>query len=252
MSFILEALKRVEREREAAGQLRLGAVQRLRTPRRVVWPWVFCTALAVNAGVVWTLWRPLPPSAEGVGPPKTPPAPTAVAGDKAGPKTAEAGHRTATPERFDPPHGDRPHGRRKSELVRQRGQSAASPLGVPPRPRVELPRTPAPEPIAAAEPSPSAPALVRAKPQPADPAVGTAVRDVLPLWIQMPAEWRAAVPDLSINLMAYSQDPSERLVHIKGQRYTEGELVEGKLKIEEITREGVILGYQGRRCLLPR
>ena len=43
MSFILEALKRVEREREAAGQSRLGAVQRLPTPRRFVWPWVFCS-----------------------------------------------------------------------------------------------------------------------------------------------------------------------------------------------------------------
>jgi len=28
--------------------------------------------------------------------------------------------------------------------------------------------------------------------------------------------------------------------------------VEGKLEIEKITREGVILSYQGRRCLLPR
>ena len=101
MSFILEALKRVEREREAAGQPRLGAVQRLRTPRRFVWPWVFCIALAANAGVVWTLWHPVPPTAEGVGPPMTPPAPAAVAGDQAGPKTAEAGHRTATPEPFE-------------------------------------------------------------------------------------------------------------------------------------------------------
>jgi hypothetical protein len=70
--------------------------------------------------------------------------------------------------------------------------------------------------------------------------------------MQMPAEWRAAVPDLSINLMAYSQEPSERLVYIKGQRYTEGQRVEGKLTIEKITREGVILSYHGRRCLLPR
>ncbi|MGH8566671.1 MAG: hypothetical protein ACREXU_01320, partial [Gammaproteobacteria bacterium] len=73
MSIILEALTRVEREREARGQPRLGAVQRLRTPRRFVWPWVFCIALAVNAGVVWTLWHPVPPTAEGVGPPMTPP-----------------------------------------------------------------------------------------------------------------------------------------------------------------------------------
>ena len=252
MSFILEALKRVEREREAAGQPRLGAVQRLPTPRRFVWPWVFCIALAVNAGVVWTLWHPVPPTAEGVGAPITPPSPAAVAGDKAGPKTAEAGHRTAKPEPLDQPYGDQPHGRRKSEPVRPRGETAASPLGAPPRPRDEVPRTPAPEPIVAAEPSASEPAAARGKLPPADPTPATAVRDVLPLWMQMPAEWRAAVPDLSINLMAYSQDPSERLVYIKGHRYTEGELVEGKLTIEKITREGVILSYQGRRCLLPR
>lgn len=247
MSFILEALKKVEREREAAGQPRLGAVQRLPTPRRFVWPWVFCIALAVNAGVVWTLWHPAPPMAEGMGPSMTPPSPAAVAGDKAGPKIAETGHRTAKPEPFD-----QPHGRRKSDPVRPRGETAASPLGAPPRPRDEEPRTAAPEPIVAAEPSTSEPAAMRGKLPPADPTPTTAVRDILPLWMQMPAEWRAAVPDLSINLMAYSQDPSERLVYIKGLRYREGELVEGKLKIEKITREGVILSYQDRRCLLPR
>ena len=64
MSFILEALKKVEREREATGQPRLGAVQRVRTPRRSIWPWAFCIALAVNAGVVWTLWHPVPPTAK--------------------------------------------------------------------------------------------------------------------------------------------------------------------------------------------
>ncbi|MGQ0594425.1 MAG: general secretion pathway protein GspB [Gammaproteobacteria bacterium] len=274
MSFILEALKRVEREREERGQPRLGAVQRLRTPRRLVWPWLFCIALAVNAGVVWTLWRPAPPTAEGMGPPwaptrgaptvslpapptandveppMTPPAPAAVAGDKAGPK--EAGHRSAKPEPLDQPYDDQPHGRRKSDPERPRGKTIAPPLGAPPRPRDDSPRTPAPAPIVAAEPSTSEPPAARGKLQPADPAPAAAVRDVLPLWMQMPAEWRAAVPDLSINLMAYSQDPSERLVYIKGHRYTEGELVEGKLKIEEITREGVVLSFQGSRCLLPR
>jgi general secretion pathway protein B len=249
MSFILEALKRVEREREAVALPRLGTVQRLPTPRRFVWPWVFCIALAVNAGVVWTLWHPVPPTAEGVRAPMTPPAPAAVAGDKAGPKTAETGHWTAKPEPLDQSYSDQPHGRRKSDPVRPRGKTAPSPLRAPPRPP---PKTPAPEPIVAAEPSISEPAAVRGEPQPADPAPPTAVQDVLPLWMQMPAEWRAAVPDLSINLMAYSQDPSERLVYIKGQRYTEGERVEGKIEIEEITREGVILSYQGRRCLLPR
>jgi general secretion pathway protein B len=252
MSFILEALKRVEREREAVGQPRLGAVERLRTPRRFVWPWVFCIALAVNAGVVFTLWHPVPPTAEGVGPPITPPSPAAVAGDQAGPQTGEAGHQTATPEPLDRPYGDRPHSRRKSDPVRPRDETAPSPLGAPSRPRDEVLRTPAPEPIVAAEPAASEPATVRGKLPPADLGPATAVRDVLPLWMQMPAEWRDAVPDLSINLMAYSQDPSERLVYIKGHRYTEGELVEGKLTIEKITPEGVILSYQGRRCLLPR
>ncbi len=68
----------------------------------------------------------------------------------------------------------------------------------------------------------------------------------------MPAEFRSQVPDLAVNLMAYAQDPSERLVYINNRRYQEGELVEGKLKIDAITREGVVLSYQGRRCLLPR
>ena len=84
-----------------------------------------------------------------------------------------------------------------------------------------------------------------------NPAPATAVRDVLPLWMQMPAEWRDAVPDLSNRPHRLFQEPSERLVYIKGHRYTEGELVEGKLTIEKITREGVILSYRAGAVCYP-
>jgi general secretion pathway protein B len=224
MSFILEALKKVEREREAAGPRSLGAVQRISPPRRPVWPWVVGLALVVNAGVLWTLWRP----AEQIGPAKEM-APAAPTSETTEPRPVDAGPAKR------PPKPERPKARR-----------AAAPEAVaPPRPRPVLPKPPPAAPITA--PEPPAPAA-ESTPAVAAPAGG----ETLPLFIQMPADFRAQVKDLAINLMAYSDEPSERLVYINSHRYTEGERVEGKLQIEAITREGVVLSHQGKRCLLPR
>ncbi|MGH8510450.1 MAG: general secretion pathway protein GspB, partial [Gammaproteobacteria bacterium] len=58
-------------------------------------------------------------------------------------------------------------------------------------------------------------------------------------------------PDLKVSLMAYAPNPAERLVYINNRRYVEGDVIEGKLKIEAITRRGVVQSYDGERILLP-
>jgi len=40
-------------------------------------------------------------------------------------------------------------------------------------------------------------------------------------------------------------------VYIKNRRYVEGDVIEGKLRVETITRKGVVLSYDGERFLLP-
>ncbi len=47
-------------------------------------------------------------------------------------------------------------------------------------------------------------------------------------------------------------DPAKRAVFINGRRYTQGaQIAEGPV-VEEITREGAVLSYRGRRFVLPR
>jgi len=72
----------------------------------------------------------------------------------------------------------------------------------------------------------------------------------VPLLDEMPVEFRSALPSVHIDLLAYYADPAERMVLINQRRYAEGELVEGKLKVEEIVNGGVILSFAGQRFLL--
>lgn len=62
----------------------------------------------------------------------------------------------------------------------------------------------------------------------------------------------AGLPELSVDLHIYTDDPAKRAVFINGRRYTQGDsIVEGP-RIEEITRDGAVLNYRGQRFLLPR
>lgn len=80
--------------------------------------------------------------------------------------------------------------------------------------------------------------------------VPTRPENSVPLLDEMPVEFRTALPSMHIDLLAYYDDPAGRMVLINRRRYTEGELVEGKLKLEEIIHSGVILSFAGQRFLL--
>ncbi len=65
-------------------------------------------------------------------------------------------------------------------------------------------------------------------------------------------EAATGLPQLTIDLHIYADNPAKRAVFINGRRYTQGaRLAEGPV-VEEITREGAVLSYHGRRFLLPR
>jgi general secretion pathway protein B len=60
------------------------------------------------------------------------------------------------------------------------------------------------------------------------------------------------LPELTVDLHIYSQDPAKRAVFINGRRYVQGDhLAEGPV-VEQITPEGAMLSFRGRRFLLPR
>lgn len=60
------------------------------------------------------------------------------------------------------------------------------------------------------------------------------------------------LPELSVDLHVFTTDPAKRAVFINGRRYTQGARIAEGPVVEEITPEGAVLSYRGRRFQLPR
>ncbi len=66
------------------------------------------------------------------------------------------------------------------------------------------------------------------------------------------AQGAAGLPELIVDLHVYTDNPAKRAVFINGRRYIQGaKILEGPV-VEEITKDGAVLSYHGRRFLLPR
>lgn len=94
-------------------------------------------------------------------------------------------------------------------------------------------------------------------PPPAEPQ--SAVREqpvrttlVVPTIFEVIADGSIVLPDLHLDIHVYSEVPEDRFVFINMSKQREkSQLSEGPL-VEEITPEGVILAYRGKSFLLPR
>ena len=78
------------------------------------------------------------------------------------------------------------------------------------------------------------------------------VYDMPPPIEDLPAQATAGLPELSVDLHIYADDPAKRAVFINGKRYQRGNVLAEGPTVEEINREGVVLSYRGQRFLLPR
>ena len=85
---------------------------------------------------------------------------------------------------------------------------------------------------------------------PADEPAPTAAAGNLPRADDMTA--RGALPELRLELHVWSSKPQERFVFVNGRRYREGDTTADGATVEEITREGVIMNSGGNRFLLSR
>jgi general secretion pathway protein B len=63
---------------------------------------------------------------------------------------------------------------------------------------------------------------------------------------------RGTVPELRLELHVWSTKPQERFVFVNGRRYREGETTAEGAAVEEITPDGVIMNSGGNRFLLSR
>lgn len=61
---------------------------------------------------------------------------------------------------------------------------------------------------------------------------------------------REAMEAMNMSILSYSDNKAERLVFINGRKYVEGDTIEGNYLLESITQEGAVLSYRGERAVL--
>ena len=218
MSFILDALKKSENERQAQVSTEFSTVTGpAGTPRAPRWLWLLGALLVVNLVVVAGLL--VQPDAEPPAPASSLPASSPPVEKQATPTPAPA-----APDPV-PTFADRVEEARRA------------------RPVVETPEV-------AAEPAPQEPVANRT---PGTPAPVAQARDgiaALPTLMELQVNGDLSLPPLHIDLHVYNDDPARRFVSINMSKYRERETLREGPTVREITREGVILDYQGRSFAL--
>ena len=262
MSFILDALKKSENERQRqAGPGFATIPESAGARRRRIWPIVVIALLAINLVIIGAVLMRQKPAGAPVG--------TST-------QTASVSQQRATAQPR-PARGTEPAPPRPAAMpptvpgdARQSGTPAmppAAPGGERDREVRSLAeeaapeRTPAPpaagavaaddtvatrtgsEPARAAA-APARSTTARASGSPAPPA------ETLPTANDLRVEGFLTGPPLHLDLHVYYPDPQRRVVFISGAKYREGDTVKGGAVVREIVPEGVVLEERGRRYVL--
>lgn len=145
------------------------------------------------------------------------------------------------------------------ELAAQPSPEPAPPA-LPPAPVVQIVPVPVPAPAAAAVPTPAPAAQPARRAQlPAESAGAAAAPEPeqdspltrpLPL-AQLPLDLRQSLPPLAVGGSVYSDDAAARFVMINGQVLREGESPAAGVSIERIDPKAVILRWRGLRIEVP-
>jgi len=242
MSYILEALKKAEQQRE------IGQVPRIDSEHEPAaaglssrWVMIVVLILLINAGLLLVLFWP-----DGS---------TGVSRSVAmSPDVSPGTRATALPEaqRAD-----------SSDIVPDPVTGAGVQLGrenamVQPQPAVQA-SAPlvAPQPVPQAIEVPSAaipvvpPAELPPRPVSVQPPAPAQYARNLPVWPQVPAHiFQRLSGGLKLDVHVYSDQPKDRFVLINLQKYHEGEQLQEGPVLDEITIEGVVLSLQGQQFLV--
>jgi general secretion pathway protein B len=117
-------------------------------------------------------------------------------------------------------------------------------------------QTQVPVPVTSKKPSTAPRRKVAAiKQHPSSQADGPAVlleADNTPLLQQMSLEMQRAIPPMTVTIHVYSPQESQRILFINNREYHKGSLIEGGARVEAIVPDGAVLSYQGERFKLAR
>lgn len=232
MSYILEALKKAQAERQLGNAPTIHAPAASAAP--VAGPNRKPLVIGVAAGVVLVavalvLWRH-----QGT------PAPAAVVAAPAPPLLAA-------------PHVSTPLAPQPVPASRESASAAASQPG-----QVALVGKPDPkplerEPVAALKPAAPAPAHAASAPAPVVTAASVPVspEEPLPAFGALPESIRGAIPKVAFGGYMYSPNPSDRLILVDNVLRHEGEEVAPGLVLEKLLPKGAVMNFRGTRYRVP-
>jgi general secretion pathway protein B len=241
VSYILDALKKAERDRRSRRAPTLGTIHgEAPAMRRRLWFWIAAGIVLLNVVTLVVLFRvnaldgrrpavapasaPAPAVSAPIVPVTNRPGVAATAGAKGGldiPRDAPTSPLPARPKDDErPPRDDTV--RRDASAAESARESSAGHAGAP---RWRDPTGEAPRTTMATDR-----ALDTGRP------AGTV--------------GRVAGSDLRLEVLVYADDPGERSAWIDGQRYVEGQRVHGRFTVDKISPDGVLLSGEGRRMVL--
>lgn len=287
MSYILEALRRAESERER----KRGGVPGLHAQpvpnaspdesgerRGAPWSWIVTgLVIGVLLMILWRWWsvEPLvdeaalarapvggnvsqdrtdPPAAPPPASPSTP-EPTPPSATTPSATTPPTGSAPAAPAPAAPKTADAAPGNEKTPR-------ASKPAPPPRSHATQAPRREADRTAAAPATAPAtAPAARAASPQPAPAAQARPAQPVAPppappperlrTLAELPDDLRSSVPQLAFGGSVYSDMPAQRMVILNGQVLREGDALTNELQIEQIRPRSAVLRVRGQRFEMP-
>jgi len=234
MSFILDALRKSEIERQRQSGPSMAEFPIAREDRRMPVALIAIgVLLAVNVGVIlfMLLRNQAAPAAAATqvalaAPASVTSAPPAGA---AAPVTAPASTAATLPETPGVPSPLEAQAAGGDDYEESTPEIYGMPSTQPPE---------APDPTLIPEPQPTNPGVIYGQaPTTEDASAVTAA---------------TGLPEMTIDLHIYSEIPAKRAVFINGRRYVQGDHIAEGPVVEQITRDGAMLSYRGRRFLLPR
>jgi general secretion pathway protein B len=101
-------------------------------------------------------------------------------------------------------------------------------------------------------PAGDATAVHRSEPLSTDADANAETEEVLPSMNEISLSGAQALPELHLDVHVYATRPAERFVYINMRKYHEGAKLQEGPTVERIRRDGVVLNYQGVRFLLSR
>jgi len=232
MSFILDALKKSEAERQRQAGPALIEMRIMRPARRLP-AWAIIVGTLLGVGVLALAWvalrKPAPTAANAA----VATAPTAGTGNavsaSATPGTAESGSTASGLAGPAAPAGG-------GGVVMMQGAS----------PTLAAPAASAPPAAAGGDDNPADEAPAEA------PAAGFTGSRIDTHSLRNYAELGGSLPELRLDLHVYAAQPSERYAFINMHKVREGETTAEGVMVKAITPEGVVLEYRGTEFLLGR